>query len=446
MNNFLNTKRDKNSLSILINTSLSTIVKILSLLLGLFTTPAYITYLNDNEILGLWFTILSILQWILYFDMGIGNGLRNKLVKPLIDNDMDEVKRYVSSAYIFLFKIAIIIIAVIIVLFRFVNFNTIFNIDKQIIDTNLLRWVFLILTISTILTFVLRLITSILYAMQLAFIPSLLSFLTNLFLFVYVSVSNFFELNNDIMSLAIAYLVCSNVPLIITTILIFCTKLKMAKPKFAFYKKDYAISILKIGFVFLWTQLMSLILNNTNSYLISYLLGNTYVVEYQLYYKIFSVLGMFMGLLTTTIWSTVTKAKEENDYIWINKAFNRMSKLGVLAISAEFVIVVFLQLIFNIWLQENTIKVNYANAILFAVMGGILIWSSIISNFCSGLGLLKCAVVCLTFGAIINVPLAVIFTKLTNNYISIVIANIFSYIPYLILNTIYIKKYIKRQT
>lgn len=444
MNNFLNSKRDKNSLSILINTSLSTIVKILSLLLGLLTTPAYITYLDDNEILGLWFTILSILQWILYFDMGIGNGLRNKLVKPLLNNDMDEVKKYVSSAYIFLFKISIIIVVIIAVLFQFVNFNTIFNIDTKIIDTNLLRQVFLILTISTVLTFILRLITSILYAMQLAFIPSLLSFLTNLFLFIYVSASNFFELNNGILSLAIAYLVCSNAPLIIMTIVVFSTKLKMAKPKLAFYKKEYAIGVLKIGFVFLWTQLMSLILNNTNSYLISYLLGNTYVVEYQLYYKIFSVLGMFMGLLTTAVWSTVTKAKEENDYIWINKAFNRILKLGALAMSAEFLIVIFLQLIFNIWLQENAIKVNYVNAVLFAIMGGVLIWSSIISNFCSGLGLLKCAVICLTFGAIINVPLAVIFTKLTNSYISIIIANIFSYIPYLILNTIYIKKHIKK--
>lgn len=433
-------KIDKNSLSVLVNTSLSGIIKVLSLLLGLFTTPAYITYLNNNEILGLWFTILSILQWIMYFDMGIGNGLRNKLVKPLLDNDMDEVKRYVSSAYIFLFKISLIIIIIIIVLFRFINFNTIFNIDEQIIDTNLLRNVVQILTISTILTFVLRLITSILYAMQLAFIPSLLSFLTNLSLFFYVSISNFFGLNNDIMSLAIVYLVCSNAPLIIATILTFCTKLKMAKPKITFYKKDYAIKIVKIGSVFLWTQLMSLILNNTNSYLISYLLGNTYVVEYQLYYKIFSIIGMLMGLLTTTMWSTVTKAKEEKNYVWINKTFNRIVKLGGLAVCAEFAIVIFLQLIFNIWLQENTIKVDYIHAILFAIMGGVLIWSSIISNFCSGLGLLKCAVICLTFGAIINIPLAFVLTKLINNYISIIIANIISYIPYLILNTIYIKK------
>lgn len=69
-----------NSKIFAINSIASVGVKIGAIFVALFTTPAYIRYFDNNEILGAWFTILSILNWILYCDMGIGNGLRNSLV------------------------------------------------------------------------------------------------------------------------------------------------------------------------------------------------------------------------------------------------------------------------------------------------------------------------------------------------------------------------------
>ena len=78
-----------------------------ALVVSLCTLPAYISFFNNEEVLGVWYTILSLLNWILNFDLGIGNGLRNHLSESLSLGDKEETKRYISSAY---FSIGIIII------------------------------------------------------------------------------------------------------------------------------------------------------------------------------------------------------------------------------------------------------------------------------------------------------------------------------------------------
>ena len=76
------------------------ILKGLGLIISFASMPVYIKFFNNDEVLGLWFTILSILTWVLTFDFGIGNGLRNHLVKPIEDKDTRSIKEYISSAYI----------------------------------------------------------------------------------------------------------------------------------------------------------------------------------------------------------------------------------------------------------------------------------------------------------------------------------------------------------
>ena len=437
---------DKDTRNIYFNTSMSFVIKVLSLFLGLFTTPAYIDYFSDSEILGLWFTILSVLSWILNFDMGIENGLRNRIVKSIINNDKVEMKKYISSAYIFLTFIALIILIILISFSNSVNWNIVFHIDNNLIDAATLKMALLILLISILMQFILRLITSILYAMQIAFIPSLLTLITNLSMFVFVIICNRFGLNNDIIRLAFFYLISVNIPLLFCTLFVFSTILKDSKPSFSYFKKEYALSVLKLGGLFLWLQFMSMILNNTNSYLISIFIDNSAVVEYQLYYKIFSIIGMLLGLVTASVWSAVTKAKEEKNYFWMNNFLKKISIIGVIAICIEFSIILLLQFVFNVWLGDNTFKINYFNAIVFALNGSTLIWSSIISSFLNGLQRLKKETIWLTIGTVFNIPLAYIFSLYSNNYISIVIANIISISPYLIICTIDLYKYLNKLT
>ncbi len=130
----------------------------------------------------------------------------------------------------------------------------------------------------------------------------------------------------------------------------------------------------------------------------------------------------------------------------MNNFLKKISIIGVIAICIEFSIILLLQFVFNVWLGDNTFKINYFNAIVFALNGSTLIWSSIISSFLNGLQRLKKETIWLTIGTVFNIPLAYIFSLYSNNYISIVIANIISISPYLIICTIDLYKYLNKLT
>ena len=51
---------------------------------------------------GIWMTISSILLWIDHLDIGLGNGLRNKLSAQLAHNDIEKARQSVSSTFFML--------------------------------------------------------------------------------------------------------------------------------------------------------------------------------------------------------------------------------------------------------------------------------------------------------------------------------------------------------
>lgn len=440
-----NKLKDQNTRLVVMNVIGSFGIKGLSMIIGLFTTPMYIRYFNNNEILGIWFTILSVLAWILNCDMGIGNGLRNKLVGAIRSQDKFEGRKYVSSAYMFLCGVSVVVIVIVVFISQFANWNLIFNISTDILSKSRLTVALSILLASICLQMVLRLITSVLYALQQAFIPSLLNLITNVLMLLFTFIAIETTTNGSIIRMAWAYLFAVNFPLIVTTIIVFCFTHRELRPSFKLYKKRYAMSTLKLGGMFLWIQLMAMILNSTNSYFVTIFVGNAAVVDFNIYNKIFTLIGTFVTLASTPIWSAATKAQVEGNYIWLNSLFKKFLSIAFIAILGEFIMIIPLQWIFDIWLSENSILVNYGIAIIFALFGSVMIWSSSITCFVNGLGELRIQSLFLTVGAVIDVVLTYYFAKWTNSYVAIVIANIFAFLPYLIVQTIWLVRYMKKK-
>lgn len=432
----LTSKIGKDDKNILTNIGFSLVVKGGSLIVTVLTIPSYMRFFDNKSVLGVWFTILSVLSWILTFDFGVGNGLRNQLVPALVENDTNKQRSLISSAYISLAVISFGIFAILFIAANQINWNGVFNISQKTVSTRLLTDTVMIGLLSIVLQFSLRLITSILYALQYSFLPSLLSFLSSAFLLTIVNLSIVYNHKNDFIFLAWGNLFCVNIPLIIATIAIFSTKMKNVCPSGYYFNIKLAIGIYKYGFVFLWLQFMALIINNTNDFLISFLVGPSQDVPYQAYSKIFTLVSGLAILTLTPIWSAVTKAKAEKRNSWIKKVYLILLLLIVVSFVLYLTMLPFLQIVFNIWLGTNTIRVNYAVAFAFVLYGTMSIWNGVVCTFVNGLGELRIQLIFLTFGAVINIPLSYLFVHIQNSFASIVAANVVSLLPFCIIQTL----------
>jgi O-antigen/teichoic acid export membrane protein len=417
-----------------------------ALLISFLSLPAYIRYFDNQEVLGVWYTILSVLIWMLSFDFGIGNGLRNKLVGALVRNDMIEVRQNISSAYFVTGAIVVLVSALGFIVFPYVNWNSIFNISVTLVSPETILFAVTCVFFTIMLQFFLRLISFVLYALQKSALNNLMALITSATLFLFVLLAPSLDTETNIKTLSVVYILCVNVPLFVVTIIIFKTRLKDSYPSFRYINKRVAIGILQLGGIFFWNQIMYLMITGTNPLFITKFIGPGSVVNYQIYYTLFSVAGMLFTLALSPMWSAITKAFEENDGAWIIKYFKLSNLLVFIVIFFQLIVVLFLQIIIDLWLGEHTININYVYAITFAIFGSVFVYQSVLSTFACGIGKMKLQAVFYTLGVVVKFIFIYIGTVLYNDWIIIVLSDIFVLLPYCIFQLFALKKHFSMLT
>ena len=157
-------------------------------------------YLNPYEY-GIWITLNSILTWINYFDIGLGNGLRNKLTEALAIKDYNMAQMYVSTALVLLFFIALILYALFLILSSFISWYDILNVESSIrnLDT-----IVMIVMFCMCICFVLRIIGTIFLSYQNTWVNDFLTFAGSLLAFVWIYILTCTS-EGSLMKVAIAF-------------------------------------------------------------------------------------------------------------------------------------------------------------------------------------------------------------------------------------------------
>lgn len=145
------------------NILFSALLKAIGISCSLLIVPVTLNYLND-EVYGIWLTISSILYWFAFFDIGIGNGLRNYLTQAISNNDYSLARSYLSTALIMLSGIVIIIALLAAIPVSLADMNTVFN--TMVMPGNDLRNVLIVAIAFTLALFVVKNIGYLFVAMQ----------------------------------------------------------------------------------------------------------------------------------------------------------------------------------------------------------------------------------------------------------------------------------------
>src|SRR6476620_2883831 len=148
----------------------SFLVKILSTIVTLSLIPISLHY-TDAKTYGVWLTLSSVITWVQLFDLGLSNGLANRLAVAFTNEDNKTAKQYISVTYSFLIVIAAALCAIFLSVSHFINWNKLFN---TTIDKDTLGFSVNFAFISLCLTFLLRQVNDILRAKQKHFMTAII--------------------------------------------------------------------------------------------------------------------------------------------------------------------------------------------------------------------------------------------------------------------------------
>ena len=257
---------------------------------------------------------------------------------------------------------------------------------------------------------------------------------------VYPSGSN----DTNVIVMAVIHAITVALPLLVATIVVFSGKLRYAVPSIKCVTKTHTKNVLSLGGTFFLIQIAYMIIMSTNEFLITKTAGSAYVVDYQAYYKLFSLGSTVFALALTPIWSVITKAKAENNYSWIRSTYKRFMLLAAAFSVGEFLIIPLMKPLMNIWLGENTLQnISIATGILFAILGCLMIFNSVLSSIANGLGALKVQAICFVIGAAAKIPISYMMVNILDSWNGVIIANIICMGMYCILQPLFMKKILK---
>jgi O-antigen/teichoic acid export membrane protein len=402
-----NIDADKRTKNIKLQIYLSFILRGLSIFLSFFVVRVTIGYLG-KDLYGIWIVLLSIISWLSLFDIGVGNGLRNKLTIALSNNDLEEARTYISTAYIILSSIAFVLLVLFGCSIYFVNWVSVFN--STLLDIGQYRLMMFLFLFSIVFSFVLGLINSILNAYQQTALSNVISILTNLVFILFLIIFKTFFLSN-IIKIVFIYCIALIVSHLVFTFYFF-TKHKNVLPNFNYFSRSKIKDILSLGGSFFIIQMAVLLIFTVDNYIILQLLGTEQVAIYNIVFKLFSIFTVAFGVIISPLWSAFTEANAKNDFIWMKATIRKLNLLFSVVILGLVLMLFVYQPILDIWLPADNRIVPPFNLILALSMFVVIsIWNNIYSFFLNGVGIVKMQITTAVIGALINAPLAVFLVK-----------------------------------
>lgn len=420
-------------------------VKGLSLVVSLFTLPAYMRFFQDQNVLGVWYTVLSVLSWVLNFDLGVGNGLRNKLALALAVNDQERARQVISSAYFMIGGLVLALTAVGLTLIPLADWNDFFNVETALIPAETLVQVVRYAFVGIALQFFFRLVSSILYALQKSAVNNAISLITSVLQLAFVLLAPVAAPAQSLKLFSLGYVFCANLPLVVATVLVFWGPLKDCRPSRRWVTASCAKGVLSLGGMFFFCQVFYMIIANTNEFFITQYTDPANVVEYQIYNKLFTLAGTLFMLGLTPVWSAVSRAVAEGDFLWLRRINRQLFWMTVAAAAAEFAILPFLQILVNLWLGTEAITIRYSYAFVFALFGTAMVAQTSVSTIANGMGRIKLQMLCYGVGVAVKVAVIDLGCRWTGEWIVVVLANALVMLPYCILQQVDLNRYIRCQ-
>jgi O-antigen/teichoic acid export membrane protein len=401
------------------NITVSFICKGLSLVISFLIVPITLGFVGKVEY-GIWLTISAIIQWFIFFDIGLGNGLRNKLAEALARNNQDLARIYVSSVFALITGIAVILFFGFFIVSFFIPWNRVLN--TEVVPNHELSLIVVMVFFFFCLNFILGLVSSILQAMQKYAVNEILGVIAQLFglLAIYILVKT---TTGSLFLLCLVYGSKTAIVMLIAAVVLFLGSLKNLRPSFNFVNLNKALPLLNLGIRFFVNQIFYLIVTQTSVILVVQFFGPADVTIFNLAVRYMTITSMIYMMVLTPFLSAFTEAYTKQEFSWIQNTIRKINWIWFATSLLTILMIFGYKIFFKLWVR-NVVSVPLPLIITLGIFSILSMWNGTFGLFLNGIGKIHLQFYLLASQAILFIPFSYLFYKLGFGLISIVIVQI----------------------
>ncbi len=387
-------------------------------LVGLIYIPLLIDIL-DKERYGIWITLVSIFSLFTVFDIGLGNGLRNKLAEAIATKKFELGRKYVSTTYLLIGGIFISLLLIFQGINPFINWNKILN--TTLIPRGELFTLTAIVFGFLILRFIFQLVGVVFLAGQEPATSNSIGTSGNILSLLVIWI---IYRNTHKISLVVLGTIISAVPVflfIAFTIFAFAGPYKRLKPSFKYVDTSLKKDLLGLGFQFFLMQITALVLYSTANIAITQFFGPSEVTVYNIVFQYFQIPIIGYSIIMSPIWSAVTDAYTLKEIGWLKTTLKKLNHISLLFTVGIVTMVVLSPLAYKVWIG-NRVNVPLELSVSMGLYAIINIWLAPYSSYVNGLGKLRLASSLSVIGITLYIIMIFAFCRLFNNSIGVILS------------------------
>lgn len=375
--------------------------KVFAILCSFLLLPLMLRYLG-GEVFGVWVAIFSVVSWVVFFDLGLGSGLRNKLSESLSRGDDAESATLVATAYVSIASLSALVFLIFLSINFFVNWQSVFN--TQAISRAELEWSMLAMVFLFLANFTLMLVIQVLHASQKTSLTVAHQFFVNFIALVAIFLLSMFAAPS-LMIVCVTY----GVSQVVTTLFVsylFYKSNQNVMPRWRYFNSARVKSIASLGGQFFIIQLAVLAIFSSDKIIIVKLFGPQSLTEYELIFKVFSSILIINTLFLSPLWSGYTRAAAVSDYAWMRGALIRSHMVALALLVPALILFFFGGEIIFLW---SGYRISPDSGLLMGMLCLVVVrvWTDIYAYFLNGVGVLKIQMWIAIVQALVNIPLSV---------------------------------------
>lgn len=382
------------------------LIKGISIIINLSLIPLTIHYVNPTRY-GIWLTLSSIISWFSFFDIGFGNGLRNKFTEAKAKGKIKLARTYISTTYGILSIIFISLWILFFIANFFINWCAILKAPSEMAG-ELSKLAIIVITF-----FCLQMILKVVNIIQMAdqkpakaAIYNTLGQIIALFIVFILTKTT----TGSLIYLGCALGFSPILALIISSIWLFSSDYKKYAPTFSYIRFKYAKEIFGLGAKFFIIQIAAIIIYQTSNIIITQISGPDAVTVYNIAFRYFGVISMMFAIIITPFWSAFTDAYYKEDWTWMNNILKRLKQIWLILSIIAMAMILTSNYAYKLWIG-SVVVVPISISIVMGLYVVINTWNGIYSQLLNGMGKIKLQFFSAIISSLLNIPLALILGR-----------------------------------